>query len=124
MDESYPLAVALKSLSTHNHGPNAITEKNLIKINFVINEKLSDELNATSLAHYFLKEKSVRITFRSIAENSENKIFWKLKSTKDEDDHHEQKFHLLNIEDDPDGAVTEYCQNHLDDALMKDFYGK
>jgi len=123
MDESYPLAVALKSLSTHNYGPNAIIEDNVIKINFLINEKLSDELNTTSFAHHFPKENSVRITFRSTVENSENKIFWKLKSTKDEDDQ-QQKFHLLNIEEESDGTVTEYCQNHIDHALMEDFYGR
>jgi len=123
MDESYPLAVALKSLSIHNYGLNAIIEDNVIKINFLINEKLSDELNATSFAHHFPKENSVRITFRSIIENSENKIFWKLKNTNNGNGQ-QQKFHLLNIEEDPDGAVTEYCQSHIDHAMIKGLSGE
>lgn len=123
MDESYPIADAIKSLSTHNYGPNAITEDNIIKIKFLINEKFSEELNATSFDHYFSKENSVRITFQSIVENCENKIFWKLKSTNNGNGQ-QQKFHLLNIEEDSDGAVTEYCQSHIDHELMAGFYGK
>jgi len=123
MDESYPLADALKSLSSHNYGPNAIIEDNIIKIKFLINQELPDDLNATSFAHVFPEDYSVRVTFRSTVANCENKIFWKLKIT-NHGNGQQQKFHLLNIEEDSDGAVTEYCQNHVDYALKQDFTGE
>ncbi|KAL7014345.1 hypothetical protein ACKWTF_015871 [Chironomus riparius] len=121
MDESCSLAEALTTLSSPNYGPYSITKDKTIKINFVINEKLSDELNATSFTHYFPKDHSVRLTFRSTVEGSENKIFWKLRCK--EQQKQPQKFCLLHIDDDSDGAVTDYCQNHIDDGLVDDFHG-
>jgi len=123
MDESCSIEDALKALPLRIYVPKAIKEGNTIKINLLINEELSDDLNAASFAHHFSKNYSVRITFRSTVENSKNIIFWKLRST-DKAKEQQQIFYKLNITKDSNSAVTDHCQSHIDHALSKDFTGE
>ncbi|XP_070500742.1 uncharacterized protein [Chironomus tepperi] len=111
MEAFNSLNEAIKSLSQPNYGPNAVTEDNLIKIEFKINQIVDDKLDAATFSHYFGNDESVLLTFQSTVGDRVNKIFWRVTGT--------NSFHILDIFDDLDGTVTRICQIFLIDKLRK-----
>ena len=61
----------------------------------------------TNFGDHFEK-KTALITFRSAKENR-NIIFWKIAA--------EEKFYMLDVPEDPDGAVTTHCEEFLIEML-------
>jgi len=107
MEASYILSEALSLFSSNKFisSLNEINDEKIVCISFKITENLSEQLNATSFSHHFSDKSSVIISFESIIDEHEAKIFWK--------NCEREKFKTLRIAEDYDGTVIKYCKRFL-----------
>ncbi|KAL7027067.1 hypothetical protein ACKWTF_005287 [Chironomus riparius] len=107
--ESISLDGALNLISSFDFD-NYIQQKQIIEIDFKINEELDEKDIKLSLKPQIIAQFSALITFQSTIDN-ESRLFWKTES--------QEFFKFLEIGDYSDGFVTKLCQDFLIEKLQK-----
>ena len=106
MEASFTISEALMLLSSSDYisTANEIKNDKIVCISFKITENLTELCNVPLLANQ-LKDKSVIISFQSIVNAHEVKIFWKNVQN--------ETLKMLKIAEDYDGFVAAYCKQFL-----------
>jgi len=83
---------------------------------FTITSKFDEEIKESSFSYYMKCSKSILIVFKSSVDDNEAYIFWRTSSLK--------SFKSLEISEDPNHYITDFCQSFLIDEMKKDRNGK
>lgn len=86
------------------------------KITFKISAGIGTKLNETSIAHNFDFRHSVLISFKSLNDKGESKIFWKLSGCND--------FYFLELMQPCSELVIEFCERFLVEEIGNGKCGK
>ena len=116
MDTSCSITEALSSISSKNSESNENSGREFREIKFYVNEELGEDFDERSFGSNFKSEYTVLVTFHSVVENFQTKIFWKTAN--------QQKYYLLEIFDNKEGSATKICHNFIVEELKNKRTGK